>query len=109
MVNFSRMTARRSCRLSCGENVVGMSVDLHTAPDFKDLAVYADQNRGAKDALEGPAIHGFFAPGAIRLQHLMLLIRRQRDRKLMLVPKGFGRLERVTGHTDDGGSGRRKG
>ena len=35
---------------------------------------------------EGPAIHGFFAPGAIGLQHLMLLIRNKRNRRADACP-----------------------
>src|ERR1700677_3881920 len=66
-----------------------MAVDPDIAPDFDQPAVGADQNRCTKDALESLAIHGFFAPDTIRLQHLMLLIRDKRNGELVLVAKGF--------------------
>ena len=54
--------------------LIGVAVDPDMAPGLCDPAVCANQNRRAKNALESSAIHGFFAPDAVRLQHLMLLI-----------------------------------
>src|ERR1700692_3342048 len=71
------------------EHLIGMAVDLHIAPDLDDAAVGPDQNRRTKYALEGSAIHGFFTPNAVRLQHLMRLIRGKRNREFVLVAKGF--------------------
>src|SRR5258708_28520385 len=71
------------------QHVVGMAVDPDIAPDLYDPAIRVDQNRCAKNALKGPAIHGFFAPGTVSLQHLVLLVRNKRHGKLVLVPKGF--------------------
>jgi len=79
-----------------------MAVDPDVAPDFGDLSVGADQNGGPKNPEEGPAIHGFFAPSAIRLQHLMFLIRDQRNRELVLVTKGFLGLHGVGGDAEHG-------
>jgi hypothetical protein len=50
------------------KHLVGMAVDLDVTPDLDDPAVGADQNRCTKYALEDFAIHGFFAPDAVRLQ-----------------------------------------
>src|SRR5262249_40194523 len=58
-----------------------MAVDLHIAPDLRDPAIGSDQYRTANDSEKRPAIHGFLAPGAIGLQHLMPFIRNQRNRK----------------------------
>src|SRR3984885_1760834 len=71
------------------KHLVGMAVDLDMTPDFDDPAVGADQNRCTKYTLESSAIHGFFAPNAVRLQHLMRLIRDQRNGEFLLVAKGF--------------------
>ena len=62
-----------------------MAVDLHIAPDPGDLAVGPDQNRGAKNSQEGLAIHGFFAPGAVGLQHLVLSRPREGHAEAVLV------------------------
>jgi hypothetical protein len=62
---------KTSCRC---QHLVGMAVDADVAPDLRRLAVGPDQHRGAKNPKEALAIHGFFAPGAIGLQHLMLFI-----------------------------------
>src|ERR1700738_1656121 len=85
-----------------------MAIDPDIAPDPCNPAIRTDQNRGAKNSLESPAIHGFFAPGAIRLQDLVLLIRKERRGEPMLVPKGFLRLWRVGGNTEDSGLAFRK-
>src|SRR5258708_2205717 len=73
------------------------------APDSPDSAIGADQNRSANNAEESPAVHGFFAPGAIGLKHLVCFIRNQGDGELVLVPKRFLRLGRVGGNTEHGG------
>src|SRR5258708_37046744 len=80
-----------------------MAIDLHMAPDLADSAIRADQDRGAKNALERPAIHRFFAPDAVGLEHLMLLIRNERRGELMLVPKGFLRLRGISRDPQYGG------
>src|SRR5271156_3846224 len=51
--------ARNSAGLGRGEHFVGMAVDLHVAPYPHDAAIAPDQNRCAKNTLEGSAIHGF--------------------------------------------------
>src|SRR5258706_13990008 len=61
MVNFQRMADKSRASRHC-KHLVGMAIDLHIAPDLHDLAVWADQNGCSKNALEGPAIHGFFSP-----------------------------------------------
>ena len=61
-------------RLYRSQDLVGVTIDPDIAPDLGDFAVGADQHGGAKNPEESPAIHGFFAPGAIGLQHLMFLI-----------------------------------
>src|SRR5246127_94844 len=69
MVNFLEMgfltallelSSQRSSRL---QYRVGMAVDFHMAPDAGDMAVGADQHRGAKNPEEASAVHGFFTPG----------------------------------------------
>src|ERR1019366_9010290 len=80
-----------------------MAIDLHIAPDPLDPAIRADQNRCAKNAMEGLAIHGFFAPDAVSLQHLVLLVRCKRSGELMLVSKGFLRLWGIGRNAEYGG------
>src|SRR5215218_768860 len=104
MVNFWEMELRKLDGLSGRQDFIGMAVDPDMTPDFGDLAVLADQNRCPKNAKERPAIHRFFAPGAIGLQHLMFLIRNQRNRQLVLVPERLLRLDRVGGDAEHGGS-----
>src|SRR6516162_11339338 len=76
MVNFSPMRWRLSLahqtleRLGGSQHLVGVPIDLDAAPDPLDPAVGPDQHRGAKNALEGSAIHGLFAPRPIRAEHL---------------------------------------
>jgi hypothetical protein len=81
-----------------------MAVDLHVAPDPDDLAVFADQYRGAKNALEGSSIHGFFAPGSVGLEHAVGLVRNKRHHQLVLVAKGLLGLWRVGRDSQYGGS-----
>src|SRR5450756_2543959 len=95
-VSILRETERALKRPDCGQYLVGMPVDLHIAPDIQHAAIRADQNRGANNAEEGPAIHRFFAPDPVRLQHLMLFIRDPRSGELVLVAKGFLRLGPVS-------------
>jgi len=52
----------------------GVAIDPDIAPDLDDPAIRADQNRSANDSLEGPAVEGFFAPGAVGLEHFVLAI-----------------------------------
>src|SRR3954451_8602773 len=82
-----------------------MAVDLYIAPDLQDAAIGADQKRGAKNAMEGLSVHRFFAPNAVRLQHLVLLVRNERCDELVLVPKRLLGLWRVGGNTEHGGLG----
>src|SRR5215813_6702293 len=74
-------------------------------PDPGDFAVGPDQHRGAKNPEEGPAIHGFIAPGAVGLEHLMFFVRNQRNDELMLVAKAFLRAEGISGDAKNLGSG----
>src|SRR5665811_402989 len=80
-----------------------MAVDLYVAPDPQDPAIRADQNRRAKNALKGPAIHGFFAPDSVTLQHLVRLVRYKRSGELVLVSKGFLRPRGIGRHAQYGG------
>src|SRR5690348_14171622 len=50
---------------------ISVAIYLNAPPDPGDVAIGADQYRGTKNPEEGSAIHGFFAPGAIGLEHLM--------------------------------------
>src|SRR3979490_139770 len=85
-------------RLDGGEHGIGMAIDLDMAPAPGDSAIRTDQNHCAKNAMEGPAIHGFFAPSAVSFQHLMLLIRNKRRGQLVLVSKGLLDLWRAGGN-----------
>src|ERR1700753_4074288 len=80
-----------------------MAVYFHIAPDSRNPAAFVDQKCCAKNPKERLAIHGFFAPRAVGLQHLVRLIRDQGNRKLMLVPKGFLRLQWIGRYTQHGG------
>src|ERR1700756_619251 len=81
-----------------------MTVDLHVAPNALHDPVGTDQNRGANDPEEGPAIQGFFAPGAIGLQQFMFLIGDQRNIELVLVAERFLSLQGIGGDAQDRGS-----
>src|SRR6478736_1149642 len=98
MVNFQRTEPDKSRAPRRCKHLVSMAVDLHIAPDLCDPAVCADQNRRAKNSLEGPAIHGFLSPGPVSLQHLMLFVRNKRYGKPVLVSKGFLCLWRIGGN-----------
>ena len=79
------------------------------APYPGDPAVGSDQHGGAKDPLEGSAIHGLFSPCPIRLEHLVPLIGDQGDREPVLVAKRFLPLHRVRGDAEHCGSAFREG
>src|ERR1700722_2199444 len=81
-----------------------MAIDPDMAPDPEDPSIRPNQNRGSKNAMEGLAIHGFFAPDAVGLQNLMRFIRNQRCGERMLVAKRFLRLRWVGRNAEDGGS-----
>src|SRR6185437_5859214 len=85
-----------------------MAIDLYITPDPDHATVRADRYRRATNSEEGSAIHGFFAPSTVSLQHLMLFIRDQRNGKLVLVAKALLRAERVGGDAEDLGSGCRE-
>src|SRR5437899_3786151 len=89
MVNFSRMEPDKLEGAYRCKYLVGMPINPYMAPDSDDPAIGADQNCCAMNALESLAIHGFFAPDAVGLQHLVLFIRDKRDGELMLVSEGF--------------------
>src|ERR1700722_5196449 len=74
-----RQKSEAACRR---KHLIGVAIDLYIAPDLQDPAIGADQHRRTNNALEGPAIHRFFTPGAIGLQHPMLFIRNKRNREL---------------------------
>src|SRR5258708_15450454 len=98
MVNFQRTEPDKSRAPRRCKHLVSMAIDLHIAPDLCDPAVCADQNRRAKNPLEGPAIHGFLSPRTVSLQHLVLFVRNKRYGKLVLVAKGFLRPWRIGGN-----------
>src|SRR5580704_3858683 len=95
--------------MGLGQHLIGMAVDLDVAPDPQHPAIGVDQNRGPRYSKEGPAIHRFFAPDPIRLQHGVLLIRGERNRQLVLVAKGLLGLGRVGGDPEHRGSALGKG
>jgi hypothetical protein len=91
------------------KHLIGMAVDLHVAPDFRKPAIRSDQNRAANDSEKRLAIHGFFAPGAIGLQHLVLFIRDQRNRKRVLVAELLLGFQRIGRDAEDSGPTRGEG
>ena len=50
------------------QHLLGVAVDADIAPNPANPAVGTDQHRGSKNSKELPAVHGFFAPGAIGFQ-----------------------------------------
>ena len=54
---------------------------------LQDPAIGADQNRGANNAQEGPAIHRFFAPGPVGLQHLDVVHPKSEEWKARACPE----------------------
>jgi hypothetical protein len=104
MVNFWKMEHPAYRARTVASTLLGMAVDPHIAPDLCDQAVGADQNRRPNDSHEVPAVHRFFAPGTIRLEHLVLLIRDQRNRKLVLGGKRLLCLYGVRGDAEHLGS-----
>src|SRR5260370_15162192 len=99
MVNFQRIEPDKLRGADGGKHLIGVAINPYIAQDSEDPAISADQNRCAKNAMEGLTIHGFFAPDAVGLQHLVLLIRNKRDGEPMLVSKGFLCLWRVGRNT----------
>ena len=75
--------------LNLRQHLLGMPIHLHIAPDLDDPAIGPDQKSGPKNALEGLAVHRFFAPDPVGFQHLVLLIRNKRRTQLVLVSKSF--------------------
>ena len=73
------------------------------------LLVRSDQERRAHDAHEFSAIHRFFLPHAIGLQHPVLLIRGERYGELVLGLEGVLRGNRVGGDAEDLGAGAAEG
>jgi hypothetical protein len=53
------------------QHPLGVAIDLYFGPDAGDSAVRADQISHANNTHEGLAIHGFFSPGAVGIEHLM--------------------------------------
>src|SRR5260370_3555449 len=99
MVNFDAMEEEKLGGAYGCKHLVRMAINPHIAPDSDDRAIGADQNRCAKNAMEGLAIHGFFTPDAVGLQHFVLFVRNKRDGEVMLVSKGFLCLWRVGRNT----------
>src|SRR5690349_13092497 len=99
---------KRSCAdnalegTSSFKHLIGMAVDLDVAPHLGHAPVGPNQNRGPNDSEESSAIHRLFTPGAIRLEHLMLLIRNQRNGQLVLVAERFLCLPRIRRYAEDG-------
>ena len=90
------------------KHLVGMAIDPDMAPDPDDPAVGADQNRCPKYPMEGLAVHRFFAPDAIGLQHLMLFIGSKGNGEFMLVAKRLLRPQWVGRDAEHGGVAFRK-
>ena len=92
-------------RLGGGQDLFGVAVDPDLRPDAGDPAVRPDQHRHANNAHEGPAVHGFLAPGAVGLEHLVGLVREQGDRELVLLLERILGLDRIGRNPDHFGSG----
>src|SRR5262245_10921863 len=88
MVNF-RETGSASQGSGRLQHLARMAVDLHMTPDAGDAAVGVNQNRCSNNPLEGPAIHGFFAPDAVCLDGLKVPIGAQWNAQRVLVAE-FG-------------------
>ena len=82
-------------RLNFRQHVLGMAGDFHLRPDPDDLAVRADQHRLADHAHEGAAVHRFLAPGAIGLEHRLVLVAGERDGEVVLVAEFVERADRI--------------
>src|SRR5499427_7218464 len=101
MIRKSVNAAEKICtnnalkRASCLKYLVGVPVDPHMPPYFGDPAVGPDQDGGANNPEEGSPIHRLFSPGAVGLEHLVLLVRNQRNRKLVLVAERLLRALRI--------------
>src|SRR5947209_18729552 len=65
MVNFQRMESVKLQRAHLRQHLLGMAIDLHIAPNLDDPATGSDQKGGPKNALEGLAIHRFFATDSV--------------------------------------------
>ena len=91
------------------EHLVSMAVDPHIAPDFDDLAIGIDQNCCPSNPHERLAVHRFFAPDAIGLQHSKLFIGNERNRKFVFVAKLFLCGDRVSRDAKNGSPCFRKG
>src|ERR1051325_3224692 len=61
---FGEQNPRSQCP-GRGQHLVGVAIDLHIAPQSGNPAVAINQNRCAKNAEEGLAVHRFLAPDAV--------------------------------------------
>ena len=74
-----RAEAQRLHTTRRGEHLRDVALDFYTVPDLFQIAVYADQEGAADDALEGAAHEFLHAPDTVDLQHLVRRIAEQRE------------------------------
>jgi hypothetical protein len=93
----------RSARNELGsrQDLRRMAVDLDLRPDAGDPPVRADQEGRPGDPQEGPAVHGFFAPDAVGLEHLVGLVGKERYAKAVLLLELVLGLDRIGGNPDN--------
>src|SRR5712692_10796418 len=88
-----------------GEHFGGVALDLHLSPDVGDPAVRAEQESGPNNPHEDLAVHGFFAPDAIGLDHLVAFIGKERNAEIVLLLELVLRRDRIGGYPQNIRSG----
>ncbi len=96
---------KASQRLRCREHLLGVSRYRNLRPNLGDALVGADQEGGADDPHELASVHRFFLPHSVGLDHAVLFVRCERDRKLVLGLELILRRDRVGGNAENFRSG----
>src|SRR3984957_3351290 len=86
-------------------HLLGVPFRLYFVEDPFDLAVLANQERGAFNAHVLAPIHALFNPGSVSLRHFVIHIGQQSERQIELVLEFGLRGRFVGGHSDDHGVG----
>src|SRR3954452_23942013 len=79
------------------QDLGGVAVDLDLGPDAGDPPVGPDQEGGPGNSQEGPAVHGFFAPDAVGLEHLVGHVGSERYVEAVLLLELVLGLDRIGG------------
>src|ERR1700691_1781983 len=95
------MLPQGSHPLGGGKNLLGMAADRDLGPDADNPEVGTHQERRAYDAHEFAAIHRFFLPYPVSVEHPVLFIGCKRDSELLLGLEFVLRRYRIGRNAED--------